>query len=228
MSKSVLLLCAAVLLPSLTALARAENKCGDNTPSTYAPAAGDSANSTQLKAARKLASTVTALEVNVCAGELVVQRSPTGDRLEVRVSSPGADRSLQEYLHDFSANGSKARLDLRVPSNYHASVTLIVPAAALVSSQVNLGAGSLTLDASALGGGDRQVNVGAGNATVALHGDRNYAQLKVNIGMGHFEDERKGGSSASLVIAREMDGTGKGEMEINVGAGRVLLKPASE
>ena len=227
MSKTLPLICLVMLLPVVTMVSNAESHCGDSSPATYAPAPGDSANSTQLQAARRVPSSVTKLEVNVCAGELKIEKG-AGGKLELRITSPGADRSLREYLHDFDANGTTAHVDVRVPSNYHGSITLIVPAETSVSSDVNLGAGTLVADASALGQANRELNVGAGDATVVLHGDRNYASLKVNVGMGRFEDQRRGGGTANLVISREMQGTGKGDLEINVGTGRLVLKPASE
>jgi hypothetical protein len=227
MAKSLILVCLAMLLSSITVAASAESRCGDSSPATYTPAPGDSANSTHLQAARKMPSSVIRLEVNVCAGELKIERG-AGGKMELRITSPGADRSLREYLHDFDASGTTAHVDVRVPNNYHGAVTLLVPGETLASSEVNLGAGTLQVEGSAVGQGSREVNLGAGEATVVLHGDRGYARLKVNVGMGRFEDQRPGGGTANLVVSREMEGAGKGELEINVGTGRLILKPASE
>ncbi len=197
---------------------------GDHGGGSYHAMAGDKSNTTQLQASRAVNGKVNAVEINVGAGQLQVQSAPSGSPLQLKVSSPGADRNLSDYLRDFDVANGTARVSVCVPGNYHASVTLLVPSPGNGKSEVNLGAGNLTLEVGALPAGERQINDGAGNATLLLNGAHEYATLQVNVGMGHFEDQRPGGSSANMVVSRELKGTGRGEIEVNVGAGSLVLK----
>ena len=208
-----------------TARASRADDCGGNSkPSTYRQQPGDSADSTHLSASRKITS-ADAIEINVCSGELRLNHSNEPDVLHIEVTSPGADQSLAHYLQDFEASGKNAVVSVRIPSKYHAVVTVYVPRASGMQSEVNLGAGTLLLHAGVLRG-NRKLNLGAGKATLYLDGDRDYAGLQANVGMGKMIDNRPGGHSAYTVISRNLTGSGQGALQVNVGAGELDLEPA--
>ena len=199
--------------------------CGTETkPSRYQQQPGDGADSTHLSASRKMPG-ADAIEINVCSGELRLDRSREPDVLRIEVSSPGADQSLARYLQDFEASGKNAVVSVRIPSKYHAIVTVYVPRASGMQSDVNLGAGTLLLHAGVLQG-NRKLNLGAGKAVLHLDGDRDYASLQANVGMGKMQDHRPGGHDAYTVISRSFAGSGQGSLQVNVGAGELDLEPA--
>lgn len=204
-----------------------DNSCGKaDRPSTYQPAAGDVSTSTRLEVTRSFDGTGE-LEINVCTGELRVERAASNDQLRVSVVSPGADTELARYLQDLRVTDGKAVVTLRIPGKFHPVVTVSVPSSTDLHSEVNLGSGKLTLDAYEVAG-DRKVNVGAGELRVLLNGNRDYATLESNVGVGKLEDDRPGGSHSYGVSRRSSQGSGKGSLELNVGAGKVVLAPAPE
>ena len=210
-----------------TACYAATDSCGSNDrPSTYQRQPGDQSSSTQFVATRAFSGSGQ-LEINVCAGQLRIVRAARDGNLHLDITSPGADRNLSGYLQDLQVTGDHAVISVRIPSKYHAVVTLSVPSAAGLHSQVNLGAGTLTLHADALGG-DREVNVGAGTAEIYLNGDHDYATMQANIGIGKLDDERPHGHNSYFVISRSLPGSGHGQFDLNVGAGKVVLKAAEE
>ncbi len=199
--------------------------CGTETrPSRYQQQPGDSADSTHLSVSRKVPG-AEAIEINVCSGELRLDRSTQSDVLRIEASSPGADQSLAHYLQDFETSGNHAVISVRIPSKYHAIVTVYIPRASALQSEVNLGAGTLLLHAGVLQG-DRKLNIGAGKAVLYLDGDRDYSDLQANVGMGKMTDNRPGGHNAYTVISRNLAGHGQGSLQVNVGAGELDLEPA--
>ena len=146
-----------------------------------------------------------ALEINVGSGELRIERSPEPDALHVSISSPGADRALAAYVQELQVSNDKALVSVCVPARYHAVVTVLVPDGLKAKSELNVGAGTLALQAGVLRG-DREVNVGAGKLVLYLDGDRDYSSLDVNVGMGKLKDDRPGGGSAYAVVTRSMSG----------------------
>jgi hypothetical protein len=230
MRKSLLLFCALLFSVTTATVCRASGngKCQSSAPRTYEPAPGDAANSTAMHAARNLPATIHSIKINVCSGELQVRHAARGDQMELLINSPGADRSLDQYVRAFSVDGHTAQVDVQVPDTYHPTVTLVVPYLEQPSTEINLGSGHLVMPVGAFGDGSRQLNVGAGSATLTMNGSHGYASLQVNIGMGELKDERPGGSNAHFVVSRTMTGAGKGNLEVNVGAGSVDLKSREE
>ncbi len=204
---------------------RASDSCGHpDHPSTYHAQPGDEANSTHFTASRSFDG-LGSLQVNVCAGELHIVHGSQDAAMRLEISSPGADKDLSGYVQDFRVDGKSGIVSVDVPSKYHPVVTIVMPALPHLQSQLNLGAGTLTLRADALRG-EREVNVGAGTANIYLDGDRDYATLEVNVGMGKVSDERPHGTNAYFVVSRSMQGSGSGNLQVNVGAGSIDLKPA--
>ncbi len=219
---SFTLLSAALLGTAHTCFA---DGCGDaNRPSNYRLAPGDASDSTHFTAQRHF-TTTGSLEVNVGSGELRVERSPEPDVLHVSIRSPGADKALAAYVQDLEVSGEKAVVSVCVPSRYHGVITVLVPEGMRGKSELNVGAGTLSLQAGTLHG-DREVNVGAGKLVLYLDGDREYSSLELNIGMGRLKDDRPGGSSAYTVVTRSLSGRGSGRIESNVGTGEMDLEPA--
>ena len=211
---------------AITGIAHAENtECGDDSqPSHYIPQSGDQADSTHFTADR-LFNGVTHLEVNVCSGELRIVRSAQPGHAALSITSPGADRSLGKYMQNLSVQDGNAIISVRIPKSFHAVITLQLPRGG-DQSEINLGAGTLILNADVLSG-SRELNVGAGKAEIALD-DRNYATLQANIGMGMLEDDRPHEKNAYFVVSRSTTGQGTGQIEVNVGAGEIVLKAAEE
>jgi hypothetical protein len=216
------LLCFAV-----TGIAHAENtECGnDSQPSHYISQPGDHADSTHFTADR-LFNGVTHLEVDVCAGELRIVPGAQPGHAALSITSPGADRSLGKYMQNLSVEDGNATISIRIPKRFHPVITLTLPRGDGDQSEINLGAGILILNADVLSG-SREFNVGAGKAEIALD-DRNYATLQANIGMGMLEDDRPHGKNAYFVVSHSTTGQGTGQIEVNVGAGEIVLKAAEE
>ncbi len=207
--------------------AAGNNSCGEaGQPSTYQQQPGDTSTTTRLDVSRPFPSAGD-LQVNVCSGELRVEPAPRGDRLRVTAAASGAELPLARYLQDFNVSGGHAVVNLRTPKELHAVVTVFVPSAPALRSQVNLGAGTLVFHAGGLPG-DRQLNVGAGTARLLLEGDRDYATLEANVGVGMMEDRRPSGENSYGLVSRSMQGKGRGDLQLNVGAGKVVLEPEGE
>ncbi len=223
----ILVLGGVAILPLAASVGRADDSCGKpDHPSTYQPQPGDVSTSTRLQVTREFSGTGD-LELNVCNGELRVESSPRADKLRVSIESPGANADLARYLQDLRVSEKSAVVTIRVPGKYHAVVTVLVPSSTHLQSKINLGAGTLVLHAAEVAG-DREVNVGAGTARVLLDGDRDYATLQANVGLGTMQDDRPGGSLAYGVSSKSMEGKGKGSIEVNVGAGKLVLAPGPE
>lgn len=226
--RTVCLLLTALALSSAGAMpAHAEtNECsGAHGPSTYKPQPGDVVDKTDLALSRAFAGRGH-LELNLCAGELRVLRAPGSARLELQVTLDSAGPTpITDYMQTVDVENDKAVLDLRTPKRVHAVVTLRLPSTDDLHSEINVGAGKVFLHADGIAG-ERELNLGYGHATVYLAGDHNYSRLEANVGMGSFHDHRPGGGSSHFVISRDMEGKGKGSLEINVGAGSLDLQPA--
>ncbi len=218
----VFLLGCVATLPLAVSVAYADDNCGKpDHPSTYRREPGDTSDSTRLDLVRRFSGTGT-VEINVCNGELRVEPSRNPDQLRVTIASPGADADLARYLQDLKISDTSAVVTIRVPGKYHPVVTIALPSSSRLHSEVNLGAGTLVFHADNIAG-DREANVGAGTARVLLDGDRDYAALECNVGMGSMQDDRPGGAHAYGVSSKSMQGKGKGTVEINVGAGKLVL-----
>ncbi len=223
----LLLLGCTAILPFAPGVSRADDNCGKpDHPSTYQPRAGDVSSSTRLDVTRAFSGTGK-LEIDVCSGELRVESSRNPDQLRISIASPGADADLARYLQDLRISGTGAVINVRVPGKYHPVVTVAVPSSTRLHSEINLGTGTLVLHADDIAG-DREVNVGAGTARILLDGDRDYATLEANVGMGTMEDDRHGGAHAYGVSSKSMAGKGKGSIELNVGAGKLVLAPGPQ
>jgi hypothetical protein len=212
---------------SLPALALAAETHGCETkqqPSNYQPRPGDISTSTQLDLARPFRGTGD-FTINICTGELHIERVEHASQLHLSVRSSTADRTLGKYLQELDLAETNMILNLGVPSEFHPIVTLSIPSSATLHSTINLGAGTLELSAHHFAG-DREINLGAGTARITLDGDRNYSSLQAHIGMGTFKDNRPGGHNSHFVVSRSMEGTGNGLLEVSVGAGEVVLDPA--
>ncbi|MGI8772180.1 MAG: hypothetical protein ACR2JE_12170 [Acidobacteriaceae bacterium] len=224
-----LLLIVVALISSTNVRAHADtSECsGSHGPSTYQAQPGDVANKTHLSLERAFDGRGH-FEVNLCAGELRVVRAPASGKLELEVTlESSGSQPVSSYVHAVDVDSDKAVIDLRTPKSVHAEVTLRVPSSDDLHSEINVGAGKVVLHGDGIAG-DRELNLGYGNATIYLAGDHNYSALEANVGMGSFHDHRSGGGSSHFVISKDMEGEGKGRLEINVGAGSIDLEPAED
>jgi hypothetical protein len=208
--------------------ARAEtNNCGEPPdPSHYVAQPGDSEDAQHLTVERAFDGRGH-LELNVCSGELRIERGH-GDRLKLRIeiaSTPS--RKMRAFVKTLDVASDHATISLEFPHNLHTIVVLELPASTALHSEINLGAGKVYLDADAIKG-DRQVNLGAGEAHLSVVGDRDYADFTVNVGMGSFHDHRPGGQTSHFIVSRSYQGRGEGKLEVNVGAGSIDVDPAKE
>ncbi len=220
MKAAWLMVCTMVFGPAAAGFAE---ECGNaGSPPTYQVQPGDHVDSKSLDASRSF-SGVHQLVINACAGELRI-RGTDSSAIRIEVTAENVDQPLDTYVHDFTVASGSAKIDIRLPSRYHPAITVYVPAEGHFESEVNLGAGNLLFHADRIRG-ERELNLGAGRAVVYLNADRDYASLEANVGMGSFHDKRAGGGSAHFVVARSMQGSGGGDLQVNVGAGQIDLEP---
>jgi hypothetical protein len=220
-----LVLCGAVLCGMGVAARADTNNCGDPpAKSDYVAQSGDTEDAQHLALERTFTGQGR-LELNVCSGELRIERGH-GDKLKLRIET-GAHPSMKmrAYVKTLDVTGDHATISLEFPYKTHAVVILELPSSAALTSEINLGAGKLYFDADGVQG-DREVNLGAGEANLTMLGDRNYASFEANVGMGSFHDHRPGGSNSHFIISREYQGRGEGKLEVNVGAGSIDIAPA--
>lgn len=221
----VVVLGVAASLPAL-ALAETKDTCSTTAQwsSSYQPRQGDTSTPTQLDLTRPFRGTGD-FEINICNGELHIEPDENADQMHLSIRSSDADRNLGTYLDEENLAETNMVLNLNLPRKLHPVVTLSIPSSATLHSTITLGAGTLLLRADQLAG-HREISVGAGTARITLDGDRNYSSLEANIGVGTLKDERRGGHNSHFVVSRSMKGKGSGMLEVNVGAGEVVLEPA--
>lgn len=217
-----------MLVSSVAAVTRAENNsCGEPPEKSNYVAADKDSEDAQHFVAERAFSGEGHFELNVCAGEVRVQRGK-GDKLKLLIQTDkGAPRKMSDYVHSLDVNGNGATISLQFPRRLHALVVVELPSSQTLKSEINLGAGKLIFHGEQVKG-DRRLNVGAGETIVTLAGDRDYAHFAANVGLGSLHDNRQGGSSAHFVVSREFPGKGSGSLEANVGAGSIDIEPAKE
>jgi hypothetical protein len=159
------------------------------------------------------------LDVSVCNARLIVRTKPNAKDLRVLVElGDKTDKPASDYIHILQVNPQSAMLHLKFPNNSHATVTLTVPMNTGLESEFNLGKGDL--DFNAIGSaGEREINVGYGHAKLLVEGDKSYADMQVNIGMGSLHDHRPGGHDGHFVVSKSYSGSGAGSLQVNVGMG---------
>ncbi|TCK75203.1 hypothetical protein [Acidipila rosea] len=190
-------------------------------PRIYQPQAGDQAGAQSLTLTRAFTGKGK-LELSVCDGTVRVRPAKSPGQLGLSVefgSRPEDGRTVADYIQKLEVGAENADLQLKFPPSLHAVVTLTVPPET-TNSQFNLGDGDFDIDAARIGG-DRQFNLGHGHAKLLVHGDASYATLQVNIGMGSLHDHRPSGHDGHFIVSRSYGGTGKGSLQVNLGAGSV-------
>ena len=53
-----------------------------------------------------------------------------------------------------------------------------------------------------------------------------YESMEINVGLGSLHDHRNGGENHHFIVAHSFAGSGKGEIQINVGMGHVNVYPS--
>ena len=165
------------------------------------------------------------LKIHICSADLRVRARSGLDQLRLVIdlgAQPGG-HPLIDYVQRLQIQSDSGAIELRLPSEAHATVTLEVPMSAGSETEIDLGTGNLDLN-TMRAAGDRTINVGMGNVTLAMGGDRSYSNLALNIGMGTLHDHRPGGRSGHLVVSRTESGSGSGQLEINIGMGTLDIR----
>lgn len=180
---------------------------------------GDILNARHLEITRSFTGTGT-LDVSVCNGELRVRARPDAKelKLSVELDEKSDLQPAPEYIQTLRVAPSNAVVHLKFPGGTHAVVTLTLPMNKGLKSDFNLGKGDLSFDAIG-SAGQRTINVGYGHTKLLVEGDKSYAGMQVNIGMGTLHDHRPGGRDGHFAISRNYSGTGDGLLEINIGMG---------
>jgi hypothetical protein len=214
------------MLAGGAAAARADttHNCGEPPEqSHYVAQPGDTEDAQHFSAARAF-NGEGRLELNVCSGELHIERGH-GDELKLRIETGDTPSlKMRAYVKTFDVANGHATISLEFPRRLHPVVTLELPSTDSMKSEVNLGAGKVYFDANGVKG-EREINLGAGSAHLRMSGDHDYSDFEANVGMGSFHDHRPGGASSHFIISREYRGTGEGRLEMNVGAGSIDIDP---
>ena len=206
--------------------ARADNNdCNSGMPTRhdFSPVATDVVQPKHLDVARPFPATGK-LQLSVCNADLRVRARPGGHELRVIVNlGPDAGgHAAQEFVQALRVQGDQGTVELRLPKEAHATVTVEVPMGGGSKTEINLGKGNLEFEGIGASG-DREINVGMGDARLAVGGAASYASLECNVGMGSFHDRRKGGESGHFAVSKTFEGSGQGSMEVNVGMGSLEI-----
>jgi hypothetical protein len=197
--------------------------CPGTMPSPHAQLAeGDQNTASRLQMTRKI-SPDAEFRLDICDADLTMSASKDDVlRVTVDIRNISGKFTAADYLKTFDVTAHTVTLQLQLPKSLRARVLVELPATT-PELRIDLGRGDLSLATNHIGG-RREINVGYGH--VALQGnDDSYASLQVNIGLGSLHDNRRGGENHHLIVSRDLDGTGRGAIEINVGMGSVDLNP---
>jgi hypothetical protein len=162
------------------------------------------------------------LLVEGCYGDFKVLRSHKAGALRLYLTSEiggNADHPLRDYVSRVDL-GDDGHIEVRTPKSLHAHVTLELPESTPV--QVNWAHGNLYISQ---GGGDKKINLGAGDVRVYVRAS-DYADIDASVGWGSIksqlpEDARSTGFLRSRNFSQRFGG--KYHLELNVGAGHVML-----
>ncbi|WP_158749697.1 hypothetical protein [Acidobacterium sp. S8] len=218
--RRTLCLLAVALLASCTALRADDSNCNGEpvTNREFQQQPGDVLDARHLEIARTFSGAGT-LSVNVCNAQLRVLTRPDAKDLKLSVELEEKTASpAPEYIQKLVVTPDNAAIHLKFPNGSHAVVTLTVPMNKGLNSEFNLGKGDLNFNAIG-SAGQRNINVGYGHAKLLVEGDKSYASMQVNIGMGSLHDHRPGGHDGHFIVSRNYSGAGDGTLEVNVGMG---------
>jgi hypothetical protein len=222
----VLLLLSASFLLAGRALAEGHDSmnCPGTLSESHAPLAeGDQNSATHLQLARKIDAGAE-FDLDICAADVTLTGSTDNTmRVTVDLENPSQQHTAVDYLQKLDVTSSQVKLQLHLMHALRAKVTIELPAAT-PELTANLGRGDLTLVADRIAGRRQTINVGYGHVEFQGNAD-SYEGLEVNIGLGSMHDRRKDGQSHHFIVARSFEGTGKGEIVVNVGMGSVDLTP---
>lgn len=198
--------------------------CNVNLPSTHVELAeGDQNTASHLQLSRPIAPGAE-IDVDQCSGDLSLVASKNGQlNLTVDLGQPASQHIAGDYLELLDISPHKVVIHLHLPKSVQAKVIVEIPVTAQ-SLQVNLARGEFTLMADQVKG-QRQINVGYGQVKVQGN-DNTYESMEINVGLGSLHDYRKGGENHHLIVAHSYAGSGKGEIQINVGMGHVDVYPS--
>jgi len=199
--------------------------CPGTLPNNHATlAAGDQSTANHLQVSRSI-EPGTEFDIDVCAADVILTASPDNElRITVDIARPSSQHNAVDYLHTLDISNRHAKLQLHLLRELRAKVTIEVPAGT-PDLTLNLGRGDLTLAAARIGGKSENINVGMGHINFEGNADA-YEELQINVGLGSLHDNRPDGQNHHFIVARSLEGTGKGSIEMNVGMGSVDLNPS--
>jgi hypothetical protein len=197
--------------------------CSWEVPSPHAKLAeGDQSTATHLEARRQV-SNGAEINIDVCSADVTITGSDDNTfHFTVDLGSSSEKHSAVDYLETFDVTPKEIRLQLHLPKSIHAKVTIEVPNKT-EDVHTNVARGSVRLVGDRIAG-ERELNLGYGYVNFEGNKDA-YANMQVNVGMGSMHDHRRDGEDHHFIVARSLEGTGKGSVEINVGMGSVDLNP---
>ncbi len=204
-------------------VARADSGDCDNRPVTghgFQQQAGDVVQGKHLEAMRAFAGSGK-LMVSICNADVRVLSRPEATQLELTVNLEGS-RGVAEYVQAFEVRGDGGTVQLKFPKGSKAQVTLGLPMRKNLDFEFNLGKGNLDFMAAG-SAGSRQINVGMGSMKLVV-GEKTYANMELNIGLGTLHDHRAGEKDGHFVVSREYTGGGDGSVEVNVGMGSLDIR----
>jgi hypothetical protein len=166
------------------------------------------------------------LELHICRADLRLNTQPnaTDIKLTITLNTQSSDYAVANYIQTIRVQPDKGVINLNFPKAAHATVTVTLPMGINSDNEINLGYGDLVFNAAGTAG-HRQINVGAGHMQLLLDGDKSYASMQIDIGLGSLHDHRPGGQDGHFVSKKYTSrGIGNGSLDINVGMGSLDIR----
>jgi hypothetical protein len=162
------------------------------------------------------------IDLDVCNADLIVKGGLNELlRLTVDLGSNTPAFLPGDYLQVLDTVSQTAAIKLHLPKSPRAKVVITVPAS-VRNLRLNLVRGDLSFETDRIHG-DRKVNVVSGHLEVLANADA-YSSFHSSVLMGSFHDHRKGGENAYGMVSKDLPGTGRGTLDVNVVKGSIDLR----
>ena len=161
------------------------------------------------------------VDLQVCDADLTI-REGKDNRLRIAVDfENGAPNPAGEYLQTLEVTREAVHVELYLPKQPRAKVTVIVPAT-IANLQLNLVRGNLSFQTDRITG-QRTKKIVSGHVDQLSNPDT-YGTLRASVLIGSFHDHRKGGGEGHGMVSKSLSGTGKGSVEVNVVRGSLDVR----
>jgi hypothetical protein len=181
---------------------------------------GDQNSARHLQVIRKVEGEAP-VDLQVCDADLTI-REGKDDRLRITVDFENGGPTLAgEYLQRLEVTREAVNVELHLPKQPRAKVTVIVPATT-ANLQLNLVRGNLSFQTDRITG-QRTMNIVSGHVDLLTNPD-SYGTLRASVLMGSFHDHRKDGGEGHGMVSKSLSGTGKGSVEVNVVRGSLDVR----